>query len=426
MQIVSRLESTRAFSTDTVGLWPIASARTTGTSPSQGGGTGSNPVGAANVISDDEAAAAGGPLTHMTTPSAWRVALSAGSLVVPSLRAEGFIHLSGPHQVALPANAIYAGRDDLLLLVVDPARLSSEVRWEPGVHGDPGEMRFPHLYGPLPTAAVTSVVPYRPGADGRFAAPTWLPSPGDAAARARSFERSLAERRAAIVVPVTGGVATLDPRVPASWEHNGLWIDDDVDAATLAAEADRALAGLAHRRAVLAHPPPVDLEWDAQELRFLVLDPSAPMPTAPDSAGRVTAVTQEVMADLWRPTWRRDLPGVDDAAVEDLVRREAFADAHARIVDLAVLGERGVPVAGTQLRLDGATAAIEAVMTDPDHRGNGHATALVGDAIGRARAAGCDVVWLLARSDDWPRGWYERLGFADGGARWEVVRRATT
>src|SRR5437899_2620320 len=99
----------------------------------------------------------------MTTPSAWRVALSAGSLVVPSLFTEGFIHLSGPHQVALPANALYAGRDDLLLLVLDPDRLGSEVRWERGVHGDPGAMRFPHLYGPLPVAAVTSVVPYRPG-----------------------------------------------------------------------------------------------------------------------------------------------------------------------------------------------------------------------------------------------------------------------
>jgi hypothetical protein len=47
-------------------------------------------------------------------------------------------------------------------------------------------------------------------------------------------------------------------------------------------------------------------------------------------------------------------------------------------------------------------------------------------APGRARAAGCDVVWLLARVDDWPRRWYERLGFADVDGRWEVVRRAST
>ena len=41
----------------------------------------------------------------------------------------------------------------------------------------------------------------------------------------------------------------------------------------------------------------------------------------------------------------------------------------------------------------------------------------------RARAAGCDVVWLLARADDWPRRWYERIGFVDVGCRWEAVRR---
>jgi len=365
-------------------------------------------------MSVDDTAAAGAPLTHITTASAWRVALSAGSLVTPSLHRDGFLPLSAPADVA------QAGRDDLLLLVVDPARLGGELRREPG--GGP----FPRLDGPLPTAAVTSVVPYRPGLDGRFGAPMGLPSPHDVAARARSFDRSLAERRAAIVVPVTGGIAALDPRVPASWEHNSLWIDDEVDAATFVADADRALAGSAHRHAVLAHPPPVGLDWEAEELRLLALDPSAPVPEAAAPAGRVTAVSQEVMAGLWRPGWRRDLPDIDEAAIDDLVRREAFADAHIRVVDLAVLGDGGVPVAGTQLRLDGATAAIEAVMTDPDHRGQGHATALVGSAITRARAAGCDLVWLAARADDWPRRWYERLGFTDVGARWEVIRRAGT
>jgi len=46
--------------------------------------------------------------------------------------------------------------------------LNAPLRWEPGVPGDPEAMRFPHLYGPLPTVAVTSVTPYVPGADGKF------------------------------------------------------------------------------------------------------------------------------------------------------------------------------------------------------------------------------------------------------------------
>ncbi len=216
-------------------------------------------------------------------------------------------------------------------------------------------------------------------------------------------------------------MACLDPRVPASWEHNSLWLTGDVDAAVMVAEADRVLAAFQHRRIVTFRPPPADLGWEVEELRFQVLDASAPEPPVP--AGRVVAVTQEVMAGLWAPTWRRELPGIDDDAVGDLVRRESFADAHARIVDLAVLGDDGVPVAGTQLRIDGATAAIEGVMTAPSARRQGHGAALVGDAVRRARSAGCDVVWLLCRADDWPRRWYERIGFVDVGCRWEIVRR---
>jgi uncharacterized protein (DUF952 family)/GNAT superfamily N-acetyltransferase len=361
-----------------------------------------------------------GPLLHLIGAAQWRVALDAGSVVDASLVTAGFIHLSGLDQVALPAERLFAGRQDLLLLVVDPARLPAEVRWEPGEPDDPTSMRFPHLYGPLPVAAVTSVLPYRPGPDGTFAPPTGLPPIDDPLARATAFERSLAERRAAALVPVSGGVACLDPRVAGSWEHNSLWLAGELDAATVVGEADRVLGAFAHRRVVTLRPPPAGLAWDVQELRVQVFDAAAPEPPVP--AGRVVAVTPEVMAGLWAPTWRRDHPGIEDDAVGDLVRRESFANAHARIVDLAVLDGDGVPVAGTQLRIDGATAAIEGVMTAPSARRQGHGAALVGDAVRRARAAGCDVIWLLCRADDWPRRWYERIGFVDVGCRWEAVR----
>jgi uncharacterized protein (DUF952 family)/ribosomal protein S18 acetylase RimI-like enzyme len=358
-------------------------------------------------------------LLHLVGAAQWRTALDAGTLVDAAFVTGGFIHLSRPDQVAAVAERLFRGRQDLVVLVVDPARLRDEVRWEPGVAEDPTSMRFPHLYGPLPVAAVTSVLPYRPAPDGTFAPPTGIPPIGDPFARAIAFERSVAERRAAAVVPVEGGVACLDPRVPASWEHNSLWLDRDVDAATIEAEADRALAAFAHRRVVTLTPPPADLGWDVEELRIQVLDRAARVPT---TSGRVVAVTQEVMAGLWAPSWRRDHPGIGADAVDDLVRRESFADAHARIVDLAVLDGDAVPIAGTQLRIDGATAAIEAVMTAPSARRQGHGAALVGDAVRRARAAGCDVIWLMSRADDWPRHWYERIGFVDVGCRWEAVR----
>lgn len=109
-------------------------------------------------------------LVHMCSTDEWEAAQAAGELRPASLSEAGFVHLSTPQQVHLPANRLYAGRTDLVLLHIDHARLSSPIRWEPGVAGDPDAMVFPHLYGPLPTNAVIRVTSYRPGADGRFAA----------------------------------------------------------------------------------------------------------------------------------------------------------------------------------------------------------------------------------------------------------------
>jgi uncharacterized protein (DUF952 family) len=110
-----------------------------------------------------------GVLVHLCSVDDWRVAQERGEHRPGSLDAVGFVHLSTPEQVHLPANRLYAGRADLVLLRIDPARLRGEVRWEPGVATDPDSMAFPHLYGPLPASAVISVTSYRPDTNGRFA-----------------------------------------------------------------------------------------------------------------------------------------------------------------------------------------------------------------------------------------------------------------
>lgn len=108
---------------------------------------------------------------HISDPTEWAAAQAAGAIAPPSLAEVGFVHLSTPEQVALPANRLYRGRTDLVLLVIDPARLDVEVRFEPGVPDDPESMRFPHAYGPVPTSAVVAVRPYAPGPDGEFGPP---------------------------------------------------------------------------------------------------------------------------------------------------------------------------------------------------------------------------------------------------------------
>jgi uncharacterized protein (DUF952 family) len=107
-------------------------------------------------------------LVHLCSLAEWDQARSGGELRPDSLDQVGFVHLSAQHQVHLPANRLFIGRVDLVLLYLDPDRLGAPVRWESGVACDPAAMLFPHLYGPLPAAAVVDVRPYVPGPDGRF------------------------------------------------------------------------------------------------------------------------------------------------------------------------------------------------------------------------------------------------------------------
>ena len=108
-------------------------------------------------------------LLHLCTAAEWQLAREAGEWRPASLGEVGFVHMSSPKQVHLPANRLYAGRTDMVALWCDPTKLGAAVLWEPGVPSDPESMTFPHLYGPLPVAAVTSVTSYLPDADGVFA-----------------------------------------------------------------------------------------------------------------------------------------------------------------------------------------------------------------------------------------------------------------
>lgn len=112
-------------------------------------------------------------LVHLCGLGEWAAAQAGGHLCPDSLHSAGFVHLSGPEQVHLPANRLFAGRTDLVLLHIDTDRLDAPLRWEPGVPTDPASMLFPHLYGPLPVAAVLDGTAYRPDPDGAFA--PWRP-----------------------------------------------------------------------------------------------------------------------------------------------------------------------------------------------------------------------------------------------------------
>jgi uncharacterized protein (DUF952 family)/GNAT superfamily N-acetyltransferase len=363
------------------------------------------------------------PLLHLVEPAAWRAALDVGALRPPSLAEAGFVHLSTPEQVHLPASYLFPGRRDVVLLVVDPARLADPVRLEPGRPEDPASMRFPHLYGPLPVAAVVAVVPWLPPA-----APV-LPAPDDPRGRALALQLSLATRRAAEVRDVPGGVAVLDPRFPHSRDDNRLLLSAPVDADTVAASAAAVGrdAGWPVLAAALRWPGAGDVAaelgrrgWQVTEL-LLMARPAAALP----GGERAEAVPQSGVHGLWASSWRRELgPRADlEEVVGQLVGREERNDRVVAVTDL-VVREGGAVVAAGQLRVDGATAAVDSVMTDPAARGRGHAGAVLAAAVTRAAASGCDLVVLDAYAADWPRHWYARRGFVPVGSTWEVSRLA--
>jgi uncharacterized protein (DUF952 family) len=91
---------------------------------------------------------------HVTNVVDWEKARQAGCFVVPSLEAEGFIHMSKAHQVAGVLDRYYKNQSDLLLLHVDEQKLTSELKydWSPSIQEE-----FPHIYGPINLDAVVTV-----------------------------------------------------------------------------------------------------------------------------------------------------------------------------------------------------------------------------------------------------------------------------
>ena len=76
--------------------------------------------------------------------------------------ADGYIHFSTADQARETAAKHFAGKDDLLLVAVDPATMGPALAWEPSRGG----ALFPHLYTPLRLADVSWAEELPLGPDG--------------------------------------------------------------------------------------------------------------------------------------------------------------------------------------------------------------------------------------------------------------------
>ncbi|PRX47863.1 uncharacterized protein (DUF952 family) [Prauserella shujinwangii] len=116
-------------------------------------------------------------ILHICPEADWAALAEGEPYRAASLADVGFVHCSDPGTVHLPAGRLFAGRTDLLLLRIDPARLDVPLRWEPAVPPEPGAPWFPHVYGPIPRDAIVSVHPFPPEPDGSFRLPAELATP---------------------------------------------------------------------------------------------------------------------------------------------------------------------------------------------------------------------------------------------------------
>ena len=98
-------------------------------------------------------------LFHLAVREEWDTSASGDTYVPGAYATESFIHCSYRDQLAGVYERYYAGRDDLVVLELDRGRLEQLVGAALVVDESStttGEL-FPHVYAPLPRAAVRTV-----------------------------------------------------------------------------------------------------------------------------------------------------------------------------------------------------------------------------------------------------------------------------
>jgi ribosomal protein S18 acetylase RimI-like enzyme len=273
----------------------------------------------------------------------------------------------------------------------------------------------------------------------------------DDLARALGWLRDVASDRAERTVTVPGGRAVLHSGFPDAHDHNRLLLWSEVDASTAAASADAVLggAGLRHRlieaqdvelagslqdglaalgyqrstNLLMAHrPPDPAVERARQEAaREQVARRSRELgsprrPLGPGS-GAVTLVELDVgeRAAVAAAGWQQEQPTWPAGVVAQLGARIRTIRSAAEATFLACRDDAGAVLARADLYVRDGVAQVEEVVTAPSARERGFASALVLEAVRRGRAAGCDLVFLVADADERPAELYRRLGFADLG-----------
>jgi GNAT superfamily N-acetyltransferase len=240
--------------------------------------------------------------------------------------------------------------------------------------------------------------------------------------RARAWHHAAQDAVCDVIEPWAHGTVVRATRYPSYWDYNVVRVEEvpKLSVEELVAFADRALAGLAHRRvdfeqAAAAEPLRAGLEdlgWMTERLVWMRHEGPAP----PGPAIPVERVPHEAVDDL-RVAWHgEDFP--DNPLGDHLA--EAREVALLRESEVLAVMDAGRPVAYAQLVLQGGSTEIEQVYVHADHRGKGLGTALTSAAISAARDV--EDLWIVADDEGRPKQLYARLGFRPAWTAIQALR----
>lgn len=239
------------------------------------------------------------------------------------------------------------------------------------------------------------------------------------ARRVLAFDDAVAKRTATRVQRLSFGTARLSPDIPLVYDASAIDVSRPVAVTELLPTVERVFgeAGLRHRKlftssaevAWVLAPALAERDWNLSRLVYMVHDRTTTPAVSPLGF-------EEASPARWRAASRRfvlDNPwGSDAVAADRAVRDRRLRE---RIGARFLLSADDT--AGCHIYRRGPTAQIEEVHVLTEARGRGLGMGLMAAAL--AACADAKLLFLVADADDWPRRWYERLGFTTVATGWD-------
>jgi ribosomal protein S18 acetylase RimI-like enzyme len=247
--------------------------------------------------------------------------------------------------------------------------------------------------------------------------------------RITAFENRFAQAQATDVVNLSFGFAVLQKEFPLSEYHNRIAVTSAAPAAEVLATAEEVLGGACMRHRYLSVDDALVQALSADFVAAgyeheIIVTLKYSGPEVEPAAHEVRAVSLETLRPAIIRDWRVELPDATEENLGQLADRTALYTRGAELTRLAVYNGDEI-VAHADLYVDRVDriAQFENLVTHKDFRGRGYGDALIRDALRRGREAGSELSFLTADLNDWPREWYQRLGYVDAGRTHHFSRR---